>query len=105
MKKCLATLTAMIVSGSALAGNSQGLVTSHTVIASGFFLFAAGNQNSKIACSGNEWAVNISTPGGKAIMAEVLFAASQGKQVYVTGNGTCDAWGDRETVSVISILG
>jgi hypothetical protein len=65
--------------------------------------FNSGTHQNKPACStvANDWAINLATPGGKALLATLLTAYSLKKSIYVSGKGVCDAWPDRETVNYL----
>lgn len=92
-------LFAVFTAGSANAGSSTGLVTALKVHTGDVVMFAAGSIGQRAACgvAGDEWAISLNTPTGKAIYALLLSANAQGKQVLVTGSNACNAWSDRET--------
>lgn len=88
-------------------GNSTGPVTVPLLGAiNGVFYFKAGTPASQPSCVtilGQPWVLNLKTDGGKAAYAMLLSAMAQGKTVTIYGNGTCDLWGDRETVDAVFI--
>jgi hypothetical protein len=45
-----------------------------------------------------KFVINGSTDAGKAQIATVLAAQSAGHNISILGTGTCDVWGDTETV-------
>jgi hypothetical protein len=56
------------------------------------------------ACNVNhEYAVKTDTAAGRAIQRQVELAAAPGKEIFVAGDGTCSAWGDRETVLYVKV--
>lgn len=88
----------------ALSGSSGGKVNNVIVNAYNYLFFSAGTQSGSPACSqGNQWAVDITQAKGKSIYALLLAAQAQDKLIYVIGNDTCDAWGDRETVLYVTM--
>jgi hypothetical protein len=92
-----------LMASAALAGTSTGAVTTLMTYRADLVLFAAGTHADKPSCStlGNEWALSLSTVGGKAIYAALLAAQAQGKAVQVLGTGACGDWPDRETPMAI----
>jgi len=44
------------------------------------------------------YAVNATTPAGKAQLSGLLLAYSTGKTVAIWGTGACTAWNDTETI-------
>lgn len=70
--------------------------------------FKVGAQYGGPACSTatGEWAINLtgtSAAAGKAMLASLLAAQAQGKDVWVAGTGVCDIWQDRETVGYMIV--
>ena len=102
----------VLVSGDVFAdgGESEGKVLLPSVNEYGIFFFSAGTHGKKPACHTmgggweDTWAVDLKTPYGKSAQAIVLTAHAEGKRVHVVGKGTCEAWGDRETVSWLYIV-
>jgi hypothetical protein len=88
------------------AGESSGLVSNILVHVPGIVMFSAGNISGAPACNAvNQWAISLSDPMGKGIMAILLSAQAQGKRVYVRGyTNTCRDWGDRELPSYIVMI-
>ncbi len=83
----------------AQAAVSQGLVSGIAMHSPGILMFKVGtviNGAPSCAISTNEWAISIADPMGKSLMALMLSAQAQGKQVFIVGyNNTCRDWGDR----------
>lgn len=96
----------LLPAGAAQAGDSLGTVGLIYVMSGDVSLFLAGPHANKPACSrvGDEWAFPLSTSGGRGMLAMLLAAQSQGKQVRVIGSGVCSAWSDREAPSYIILL-
>ena len=92
--------------GSSHAGSSQGLVTNVFTHVPDVLMFKAGAVNNPASCSTfNQWAISMSDPIGKPMLAILLAAQAQGKQVFVQGyTQTCRDWGDRELPSYIVIV-
>jgi hypothetical protein len=59
------------------------------------------------ACQGpgltGRYAIDASTVAGQSMVAVLLSAQAQGKQIFITGSGTCTIWGDTETVLHFSV--
>ena len=97
----------MLVADAAYAGSSTGLVgvlRAHTN-APNIITFSAGTNVGKPACSviGDEWALSLSTDGGRAMYSLLLMAKAAGLTVTVIGTSACSAWADRETPGYIEI--
>jgi hypothetical protein len=45
-----------------------------------------------------KFVINASTDAGRAQISTVLAAQSAGRLISILGTGTCDVWGDTETV-------
>lgn len=59
------------------------------------FVTTGGTRQSTPQCaSGNPvgWAVDNSTPQGQAIAASIITAFSTGKNIYISGTGSCPVW-------------
>lgn len=102
---CMAMLPSFTM---AQAGNSQGLVSSIFVHTPGVLMFQVGTTiNSAPSCATGlkQWAISLTDPMGKSLMALLLSAQAQGKQVYVHGyTETCRDWGDRELPSYAILI-
>ena len=85
------------------AGVSTGTVGAVLAGEGPVVFFHSGTHQNKPACStvGDDWAINLATPGGKALHATLLTAYALKKSIYVSGKGVCDAWSDRETVNYL----
>jgi hypothetical protein len=92
----------------AQAGNAQGLVSGIFVHTPGVLMFQVGTTiNSAPSCASvmKQWAISLADPMGKSMMALLLSAQAQGKQVYVHGyTNTCRDWGDRELPSYAILI-
>jgi hypothetical protein len=103
LMSALVAVLALVQSPCVQAGNSNGPVTKIYAHANDIVIFAAGTHNEQPACSGNEWALSLTTPTGKAMYALLLLAYAQGKPVSVVGTSACTAWPDRETPVYITL--
>lgn len=92
----------------AQAGSSQGLVSNIFVHTPGVLMFQAGatiNSMPPCANSTKQWAISLSDPMGKPLLAVLLSAQAQGKQVIIYGyTNTCRDWPDRELPSFAVIV-
>lgn len=87
------------------AGASQsntGYITDVWGTNNGAVLFnVTGTRTAPSACGANNpqrFAIDASTTAGQAAVAILLSTEARGKQIAVTGTGTCTIWGDTETV-------
>jgi hypothetical protein len=108
MKSIIFSIVLLIISSAAFSGDGSGFVTriyAHEKDnGNGVIMFATQNHTVGDAkCSSSEWAFDAHNDHGKAMYALLLSAAAQGKTVIVSGKGTCDAWGDRESPSYIYV--
>jgi hypothetical protein len=92
-------------------GTSSGLVTAID-IEGGRVMFKAGTHTGFPSCATvsaeqsdewGTWSFMLNTDDGKAKLALLLYVRQNGLQVFVSGNGLCDSWGDRETATIIRI--
>jgi hypothetical protein len=95
--------SAIFVSNAAQAGGAalDVTVTGLTPIESGAFIAyisatitggpSCATQTTRIAADPN-------TAGGRAVIAVLMMSYATGKTFDFTGNGTCNVWGDTETV-------
>jgi hypothetical protein len=94
--------------GFAKAGNAQGLVSGIFVHTPGVLMFQVGTIiNGAPSCAAvlHQWAISLSDPMAKSMMALLLSAQAQGKQVFVRGySNTCSDWGDRELPSFALLI-
>ena len=92
----------------AQAGSTQGLVSGIFVHTPGVLMFQVGTTiNGVASCASvtKQWAISLADPMGKSMMALLLSAQVQGKQVYVHGyTNTCSDWGDRELPSYAILI-
>ena len=69
-----------------------------------YFVYLNQNITDVAACgsaNANRFSIKPSTPGGKAMIATVLFASAQGKAITVQGTGDCGIWGDTESAKFL----
>lgn len=102
----------LLAFGAQAAGISNAIVTTTFVVNatttttdSSVFIFKnVATIPGTPACNVNqEYAVRVNTPAGRSIQQQVQLAIALGKAVFVAGDGTCSAWGDRETVAYVYI--
>jgi hypothetical protein len=100
---CSLSLTPLAQGGTTTRAKVQYILSTQT----GWVSFLTGSVNGAAACNtSGEWAINLTGPnavGSKVILASLLAAQAQGKDIFVAGTGTCDIWGDRETVAYILV--
>lgn len=88
----------------AQAGTASGKVISAVATRASLFAFYVGPIAGRASCTPiDEWAIDNSQPGGRAMIATILAAWAQGLTVDVQGTGNCDAWGDRESAAFVSV--
>ena len=100
-----AMMTAAL-SGPAFAGTAGGRLSAPNFMSNGAVIFyVEGSRNSPPACATEyrRFALNASTPQGKAQLSGLLLAYSQGKTVSVFGTNACSVWGDTETIDFFAI--
>jgi hypothetical protein len=89
------------------AGTGSGYIQRVSTTSTGQVFVLTSQRESQAACATEGWAFDMngtSGPGGKAMLATLLAAQVAGKQVFISGKGNCDVWGDRESVSYVVIL-
>jgi hypothetical protein len=102
----VSALISLATSLSVSAGSGNGKVVHLMVHTGDVVLFGLdGPHNDKPACSGDQWALSLATPTGRAQYALLLSAHAQQKVVHVAGAGDCGAWGDRERPFYIWVTG
>ncbi len=108
ISKWLIVLALLPIFSTAQAGGSQGLVSGIFVHTPGILMFQVGtviNGVPSCASGTKQWAISLADPMGKSLMALLLSAQAQGKQVYVQGyTNTCRDWGDRELPSYAVLI-
>jgi hypothetical protein len=106
LRLAIAALSFLVLVDSANAGSSSGIVAVIYAHEGDVVMFVACSHQGRPACStiGNDWAISLATPTGKAMYAMLLSAQAQGKPVNVVGTDTCSAYGDREAPRYISVL-
>ena len=67
-----------------------------------FFFLDGDTRVSAPGCAsfagGERWVINNAWPAAKIQIAVLLSAKLSGQKVHVQGTGSCEAWGDTETV-------
>ena len=106
MKKLITSTLLAILFGSTNAGESQGTVKNLIVHTPDIAIFSAGVIYDTPACNAaQQWAISMSDPVGKAMLAVLLTAQAQNRRILVKGySGTCRDWYDRELPSYIILL-
>ena len=108
ISKWLVCMAILPLLSTAQAGSTQGLVSGIFVHAPGILMFQVGTTiNGAPSCATvtKQWAISLADPMGKSMMALLLSAQAQGKQVYVHGyTDTCRDWGDRELPSYAILI-
>lgn len=99
-------LVALQLSGAAWASDAQPGYVRH--ISSGpngiVFFTTDGERTARPACSTlQRWVIDLSLPGGQAVMSQLLTAYTAQLKVSITGKGGCDVWADTESVSWLSM--
>jgi len=96
---------AFFLAHQACAGSSQGTVSNMIIHSPGIVMFSAGAFSSTASCNtAGQWAISLTDPVGKPMLAEIMSAQAQGKQVFVHGyTNTCRDWADRELPSYIMV--
>ena len=97
----LAVLTSslLMLSSQSFAGSSSGAVSNVTANVASRIFFEAGTLAANPACAtAGSWALDATTPEGKAMYALILTAQATDRTVTVTGNNLCTIQPDRETV-------
>lgn len=110
MMKLAAVALALFVAISfqAKAGTSSGQL-SELIIIGDSVIFTAGvhvNQPPTCNANGNQWTFDLTAPGGRAMLATLIFARSQQGLIAglnVTGTGACGTWA-REAPYLIQVL-
>lgn len=103
MKKTWAALALSLPLATAAGNAGPGTLNTVHVLAGGVLLFhTTGARTAVPACGASlpaRFAVDATTPAGKAQMAGLLTAYTSGKTVVIFGTGNCGVWGDTETVN------
>lgn len=102
-RKLVALILGSTLAGSACAGWSAGPVKVKNInfMTQGYVIFfIEGERGPTPTCAVERmrFALNVSSPGGRAQLAGLLTAYSVGKPINVYGTGTCSYWGDTESV-------
>jgi hypothetical protein len=106
MKSNIYALTLFLVSLTTHAGESRGFITNVFMHTPGVVLFGSGNILGTPVCNvSKQWGISMQDPMGKSMLAIILAAQAEGKQVVVKGyTNTCRDWPDRELPSYIVVI-
>jgi len=107
MIRKLALLAALFFSPLCIGGQSNGLGTIVYILAANngaVFVQTTSGQIGGPPCAVavGRFVVNGSTPAGKAMVAAIYTAYATNSRVNIVGTGTCDVWGDTETILFFS---
>ena len=90
------------------AGDASGQVKNIFIHEPGVLMFRVGDTISNVpSCAQilQQWAINLSDPMAKPLLAVLLTAQTLGKNVYVRGySNTCRDWPDRELPSFVVVI-
>lgn len=87
-------------------GSTSGRIVNILAAATTAVVFISVDSHiNKPACStvGNDWALDVSTVQGRAVYALILTAQAQSRAIQIIGTNDCSVWGDRETISGVSL--
>jgi len=95
---CLAMALLAIAPSATLAGEASAATISlvHFMSDGGAIFYISSTHTNVPACASsnpNRFLIAGGTPGTKSQIAGLLSAYLQGKQIVVTGTGTCPGWG------------
>lgn len=102
----LGVLQVAVMTHADASGTGTGAVTSVFPNATGQVFVATASATSQPACAVYGWVIDLNgsaAAGGKAMLATLMWAQALGKQITIVGKGTCDVWGDRETVGGVIV--
>jgi len=102
----LAFFAIALCPSSAFAGSSAlGTVTNLTTQTGAMFFTTSGTRSSPPACATvpSRWVVSATTTSDQALIATILSAQAQGRQVQVLGTGTCSISADTETAAFVVV--
>ena len=95
-------------SGAQAGANAQGTVSGIFVHTPGILMFQVGTAitaSPSCASGTKQWSIALTDPMAKSMMALLLSAQAQGKQVYVFSYlDTCRDWGDRVVPSYAVLI-
>lgn len=99
-----AATSAFLASASFASSSGSGNVSVLIPSASGVAFFnQSGTRTSRPSCSGDRWAIDLSTPSGAAIYSTILSAYALNKPIQVQGTSTCTVSTDTETVAWVVV--
>ncbi|MDH0864598.1 hypothetical protein [Mitsuaria sp. GD03876] len=92
----------------AWAGNAYGKILMTESQAHGLFLYLDVASSGTPTCGtetvgSRRYVIRITTPEGKAMAANALMASATGRQVLITGTGSCPDWGDTESIQWLRV--
>lgn len=98
-----------IISSPALAGDVQGAKIIHifTTKDDGVFIYFDRAVANNAGCgrnNSNRLAIKPSTPGGKSSLAVAMLAYTNNYSVNAWGDGTCNVWGDTESLNYLMTI-
>jgi hypothetical protein len=99
------TASAPVGASESTFGTIHGVLPTHN----GAVLFwtTGSRVGTHPACQGpgldGRYAIDASTVAGQSMVAVLLSAQAQGKQIYVVGSGNCTIWSDTETVVFFAV--
>jgi hypothetical protein len=73
---------------------------------SAFFVYLSvviGGTPPACATQNTRFVVDLSTPAGQATMAAITAAQLAGETIIISGRGTCEIWGDTETIAWLQV--
>jgi hypothetical protein len=107
-KLVVSILGGLLIPQIANSGTGRGLVTYLEIYSDPYnvLFIDNGSHENKPPCStaGTQWALSLVSSNNKALYATILSAQALGKSIIITGNGTCSAWSDRETIIGVQVL-
>ena len=111
MKQAILFFLTVGLAGSALASQQTGRVTEIRVTSKTLdfgnptHITLSGPRTAVAACAFSQWwAIDTDTPGGRSMLAAVLAAQANGKEVTFLGRDRCNLRGDMETVEQVHLV-
>lgn len=101
-------LTVLIAAPASASDAQLGYVSAPFGTSNGAVLFYTdGTRGTPPSCSSpgleQRFAIDASTLVGQAQLSVFLTAYAQHKRIFIVGRGTCDIWGDTETVNWFAV--
>lgn len=95
------------ISEAQTVGQGTGLLSRPITLNIGVLLVstttAATGQPACVTTAGGRFAVDGTTEAGKVMVASILAAYAQGKQVTIVGTGDCGVYGNSETIAQLRV--